>query len=96
MIFGASLQDKCSKKGAQNAQPAPRRALGRSMEATWSKIKQTAKHIDFPVVFDDFGVEFARQLLQKRSPKSPASPEESSWKKYGSKMEQNEATSNNH
>ena len=93
MIFGASWVDNGSKKRAQKAQPAPRRALGRSMEAKWSKIKQTAKHIDFPMVFDDFGVEFARQLLKKRSPKSPASPEDSSWNKHGSKMKQHGATS---
>ena len=63
------------------------------MEAKLSKIKQTAKTIDFPVVFDDFWVEFARQLLKKRNPKSPASPEESFWNKHGSKMKQKGAKS---
>ena len=49
------------------------------MVAKWSKMKQIAKTIDFPQVLDGFWVEFARQLLQKVSPKSPASPEDSSW-----------------
>ena len=66
------------------------------MEAKWSKMKQTAKHVDFQMVFDDFWGELARQRLQKESPKSHDSPEESSWRKRGSKMEQNEATSENH
>ena len=76
--------------------PAPRIALGRSVEAKWSKMKQPEKSIDFLKVFDDLGGELARQLLQKESPESHASPEESSWRKYGSKMEQNEANSKNH
>ena len=52
------------------------------------------KTIDFVLVFDDLWGELARQLLQKESPKSHDSPEESSWRKYGSKMEQNEANRN--
>ena len=89
------MQDNGSKKRAQKATTAPRRALGGSVEAKWSKMKQPAKIIDFPMVFDDFWGELARQLLQKESPKSPASPEESSWKEHGSKMEQNKANSKN-
>ena len=57
------------------------------MEANLSKLKQTAKHIDFQLVSDDLGGELARQRLQKESPKSHDSPEESSWRKRGSKME---------
>ena len=89
------MQDNWFKQGDKKAQPAPRRALGRSMEAKWSKMKHTAKTINFPQVFDGFWVELARQLLQKESPKSPANPEASSWKKDGSKIEQNEANSKN-
>ena len=88
MIFGVSSQDNCSKKRAQKATTAPRRALGGSVEAKWSKMKQPAKIIDFPLVFDDFGGEFARQRLQKESPKSPDSPEDSFWNKHGSKIKQ--------
>ena len=90
------MQDSCSKKGAQKATPSPRIALGRSTEAKLSKMKQPATLIDFLRVFDDLGGELARHLLQKESPESHASPEESSWKKYGSKLEQIEANSKTH
>ena len=90
------MQDNGSKRRAQKATPSPRIALRRSTEAKLSKMKQPATIIDFPMVFDDLGGELARQLLQKESPESHASPKESSWKKYGSKVEQNEAHSKHH
>ena len=51
-------------------------------------MKQKAKNIDFRRLFDDFLGELGRQRLQKESPKSHASVEDSSWNKHGSKMKQ--------
>ena len=47
MSFGASWVDNGSKQRARKATPAPRIALGTSMEAKCSNMEQKAEHIDF-------------------------------------------------
>ena len=47
----------------------------------------------FLMCFYDFGGELGPQRLQKESPKSHASVEDSSWKKHGSNMKQKGAKS---
>ena len=59
-------------------------------EAKGSKKLKTLIVLRF---FDDIGGELGWQRLQKESPKSHASPEESSWNKHGSKMKQKGAKS---